>query len=74
MRLSPIGHFVGDHLRGGPEPAQQRVLAVGGPAGQRDAVDAHRADGEDEEESDRQVGHHHRHEPVVDEPAQRPER
>ena len=43
-QAQPHRHFVGDHLRAGAQPAQQRVLAVGGPAGERDAVDAQRAD------------------------------
>ena len=33
--------FVADHLRGTAQSAQQRVLIVRRPAGQRDAVDAH---------------------------------
>ena len=74
IEAQPHRDLVGDHLRAGPEAAEQRVLAVGRPARERDAVDAQRADREDEEEADRQVGHDHRHEAVVHEAAQRSER
>ena len=48
--------LVGDHLRAGAQPAEQRVGRAGGPAGQHDAVDADRGDRQDEEHRDRQVG------------------
>ena len=47
------------------KPAQQAVLAVGGPARQGNAVDPHRADGDDEEKSDRQIGYNHGHGALV---------
>ena len=48
--------LVGDHLRGRPEGAEQRVRRLARPAGQHDAVDADRRHGEDEQHRDRQVG------------------
>ena len=50
------GELVADHLRGGAERAEQRVLVVRGPAGERDAVDADGGDAEDDEQADVEVG------------------
>ena len=73
IEAHPHRDLVGDHLRAGPEPAEQGVLAVGRPARERDPVHPHRADGEDEEEADRQVRDDHRHQAVMDEAPERPE-
>ena len=50
------GELVADHLRGGAERAEQRVLVVRRPAGERDAVDADGGDAEDDEQADVDVG------------------
>ena len=52
----PQRELVTDHLRGRPQPAKQRILAVGGPSGQRDAVHAQGSDGENKEQADIQIG------------------
>ena len=52
----PHRDLVGDHLRRGAQAAEQRVRRAAGPAGQHDAVDADRRDGEDVEHGHRQVG------------------
>ena len=70
-QAQPHGYLVGDHLGAGAESAEQGVLAVGRPAGERDAVDAQRADGEDEEKSDGEVGDDHRHGAMMDEAPKR---
>ena len=50
------GELVADDLRGGAEAAEQGVLVVGAPAGERDAVDADGGDAEDDEQADVEVG------------------
>ncbi len=45
-------NFIADHLGRGAQRAQQRVLAVGGPARQGDSVDAQRGDAENDENAD----------------------
>ena len=52
----PVRELVADHLRRGAQPAEQRILAVRAPAGEDDAVDAHRGDGEEHEDADVDVG------------------
>ena len=52
----PVGQLVADHLRRRAQPAEQRVLAVRAPAGEHDAVDAHRGDREDHQHRDVDVG------------------
>ena len=52
-----IRQLVADHLRRRAQRAEQRVLAVGRPARQHDAVHAHRGDGEDHQYRDVDVGH-----------------
>ena len=49
-------HLVGDELRAGPHRAEQRVLRVGRPAADDEAVDPERADCEHEDQRDRDVG------------------
>ena len=56
----PHRDLVGDHLGAGAEAAQERVLVVGRPTGERDAVDPERGEREHEEEADREVTHRHR--------------
>ena len=51
--------FVADHLRRAAQPAEQRVLVVRRPAGQRDAVDAHRGNRQHEQHADVQIGELH---------------
>src|SRR5579864_7934187 len=48
-------NFIADHLRRAAQAAEERVFAVGGPSGQRDAVDAHRRNREQEKQSDIQI-------------------
>ncbi len=48
--------FVADQLRGGAERAEQGILVVRRPAGERDAVDADGGDAEDHEQADVDVG------------------
>src|ERR1700682_2232019 len=43
-------NFVTDHLRARPQPAQQRILAVGRPTRERDAVHSKRGDAEDDQQ------------------------
>ena len=51
-----VRQLVADHLRRRAQAAEQRVLAVRAPAGEHDAVDAHRRDREDHEQPDVDVG------------------
>ena len=51
----PEREFVADHLRGGAERAEERVLAVGAPARESDAVDADAGDAEDDQQTDVEV-------------------
>src|SRR6185503_15453771 len=53
------GQFVADHLRGAAQAAQKRVLVVGSPAAERDAIDAHGGNREDDEQTDIDVGELH---------------
>ncbi len=48
--------LVADDLRGGAQRAEQRVLVVRRPAGERDAVDADGGDAEDDQQADVDVG------------------
>jgi hypothetical protein len=48
--------LVADHLRRTAQAAQQRVLAVGGPAAERHAINAQRRDGQNEQDADVEVG------------------
>jgi hypothetical protein len=48
--------FVGHHLRGRTQRAEERVLRVRRPAAHDDAVHAERGDGEDVEDADIDVG------------------
>src|ERR1700722_1351907 len=41
-------NFITDHLRGAAQAAQQRVLAIGRPSGERHAINANRSDREKE--------------------------
>ena len=50
------GDLVADELRGRPQTRQQRILAVGGPAGQDDPVDTDRGHRDDEEQPDVDIG------------------
>ena len=50
------GELVADDLGGGAERAEERVLVVRAPAGERDAVDADGGDAEDDEQADVEVG------------------
>src|SRR6185437_47542 len=50
------GKLVTDELGGGAQRAEQRILIVRGPAGERDAVDADGGDAEDDEQRDVDVG------------------
>ena len=52
----PHRDLVADHLGGAAQPAEQRVGRAGGPAGQHDAVDAHRRAGQHDQHADRGVG------------------
>ena len=52
----PEDDLVGDDLRGRAEPAEQRVAVGRGVGAEDDAVDADRAEGEDEEGADVEVG------------------
>ena len=51
--------LVADHLRRAAQSAQQRVLVVRSPAGERDAVNAHRGERQDEQHADVQIGQLH---------------
>ena len=51
-----VRQLVADHLRRRAQAAEQRVLAVRAPAGEHDAVHAHRGDREDDEDRDVDVG------------------
>ena len=62
--------FVGDHLRGRAQRAQERIFRVRGPAAHDDAVDAERRDREDIENADIDVGD----DPAVRRPASPPRR
>ena len=53
------GDFVADDLRGRTQRAQDGVLGVGRPAGQDDAVHAHRRQREQDQQSGVDVGQHH---------------
>src|SRR5436309_11884531 len=57
----PLRQLVGDHLRRGSEPSQERVLAVRGPAAEDDSVDAHRGRSQHPENRDVHVGDMQRH-------------
>ena len=48
--------LVADHLRAGAQRAQQGILVVRRPAGERNAVDADRGDTEDHQQADVEVG------------------
>ncbi len=74
IETQPHRDLVRDHLGAGAEAAEQGILAVGRPAGERDPVHAEGADGEHEEKPDGEIGHHHGHPPVMDEAAERSER
>ena len=50
------GELVADQLRRGAQRAEQRVLVVRRPAGERDAVDADGGDAENDEQADVDVG------------------
>ena len=52
----PHRDLVADHLRAGPEAAQDRIFAVGGPAAEDDAVDLDPDHREDEEERHVHIG------------------
>ena len=52
----PERELVADHLGAGAQRAEQRILVVRGPAGERDAVDADRGDAEDDQQADIEVG------------------
>jgi len=43
-------------LRGAAQAAEQRIFAVGGPSGKRDAVDTERGNSEKREDADVEVG------------------
>jgi hypothetical protein len=47
--------FVGNHLRGGAHAADERVFRVGRPAGQGDAINGERGDGENEQRADIEI-------------------
>ena len=51
--------FVADHLRRGAQSAEQRVLAVRCPSGQRDPIYAHRGQRQDEQDTDLEIRHLH---------------
>jgi hypothetical protein len=63
QQAHPQRDLVGDHLRAGAQPAQQRVLVRARPPGDHDPEHAERREGEQEEDPDRHVGDHHRHHP-----------
>ena len=46
------GELIADQLGGGAQRAEERVLVVGAPAGERDAVDADGGDTQDDEQAD----------------------
>jgi hypothetical protein len=52
----PHRDLVGDHLGAGPQPAEQRVRRVRGPAAEHDAVDADRGDRHHVQHGHRQIG------------------
>ena len=54
----PHEDLVAEHLRGGPQAPQQRVLAARRPAGQGHAVHAERRHGQEEQQADVEVLHH----------------
>ena len=54
------GDLVGDHLRRGAHGADERVLRIRRPAGDDDAVDAHRGHGEHHQDRRVHVGDHPR--------------
>ena len=65
-------HLVGDELRAGAHRAEHRELRVGGPAADDEAVDADRAEREDDEQPDRQIGDRALDVVAVDRPARPP--
>ena len=52
--------FVGDHLRAGADAAEEGVFRVRGPAGQHDAIDPKRGNGENVKNAHVDIGDHHR--------------
>ena len=54
------GQLVADHLRRAAQAAEQRILIVRRPAGQRDAVHAHAGEAQDEQHADVEIGELHR--------------
>ena len=64
----PHEHLIADHLSRGPQTAEQRILVVGGPARQHNAVYTHGGHRQHEEQSDVQVRDHdfcrHRHDDI----------
>src|SRR3989441_12776575 len=48
--------LVTHHLRRTAQPSEQRILAIRGPAGERDAIDTQRSDGVQDEKPDVQIG------------------
>ena len=69
----PHRDLVADHLRGAAQAAEQRVRRARGPAGQHDAVHAHRRAGEDDQDADRGVGQLQRR-ALAEDAHRRPER
>ena len=55
-QAEPERDFVADQLRGAAQRAEQRVVAVGGPAAEDDAEDAERRNGGDQQQADIHVG------------------
>src|ERR1700690_1190011 len=55
-KRQPERDFVADHLRAGTQATEQRVLIIGGPAGERDSVNAHRSNAEYNQQADVEVG------------------
>ena len=52
----PQGNFVGDHVGGGAQPAEEGIFVVAGPAADDDAVDRQGQHRQDEENADVQAG------------------
>ena len=49
-------HFIADHLGAGSQSAEQGILAVGRPARQSNAIDTHRCNAQDNEQSNVDIG------------------
>ena len=52
----PLRQLVGDHLRRGAQPPEQRVLGIAGPSAEHDSVHPHRRRAQDPEDRDVHVG------------------